>query len=225
MFTTSSMGLRLLAAGGVVAATLAVGATTAAAQETNYCTAVPDSGPYFNFNDACRVHDDCYLNQPYGGGDAGRAACDGEFLGNMGAACGEQFGGGGGVLHCINTAETYYWGVDTFGGWFWDDLPEGTVIVGDPIPVTETPPPPPPEPEGTVTVGPIEIIEEPEAPAYEGGGGESGGAGAGGGWDSGGGFDAGWSDVPVGYVDSFGGGSSSGGTVTVGDLEVVYMSE
>lgn len=205
----TSLAVRLIAAGGLTAGRLAVGASPAGAQPVDYCTAVPDSGASFDFNEACRRHDECYGNQPYGGGEAGRGACDVAFYNAMVVSCGTMWQGMGEPFHtCLAGAGIYYWGVDTFGGWFWDDLPVGTVTVGEPEPVP---------PEGTVTVGPIGPVE----PARGGGGGEGGGGGS-----AGGGGGGGWGDIPVVVVGSGGGGGSSGGTVTVGPIEVVdYDSE
>jgi hypothetical protein len=75
---------------------------------------VPDSGPTFNFAEACAIHDDCYSN---GGTESDRRACDAEFLSNMRASCSEMWPNQFFKRRaCTNVALTYYLGV-ALGGW------------------------------------------------------------------------------------------------------------
>ena len=107
---------------GVIAAVLAValfavpgGGVTTAYADVDYCgnsvIDVPDSGPGFDFSDACAAHDDCYSIP---GTENHRTACDEEFLTDMLLSCEEQQRLK--RLGCITRAYTYYLGV-RLGGW------------------------------------------------------------------------------------------------------------
>jgi hypothetical protein len=101
---------------------LAVPGSMASAQQADTCgnqvIDVPDSGPAFDFNFACAVHDDCYEG---GGSEEDRTACDDEFLANMRTSCDEMWPGQLFKRYsCYSVAITYFLGV-RIGGWaFWD---------------------------------------------------------------------------------------------------------
>jgi len=89
---------------------------------TNGCSSSPDSGyapMYFNFHNACDWHDLCYHNHPYGGGSAGRLACDEGFKSRMRTWCANQYPqwyASPAKLNCYALAQTYYAAVRSFGG-------------------------------------------------------------------------------------------------------------
>lgn len=75
------------------------------------CSFVPDSGPWFNFLAACNSHDSCYI-----GHWQDKVGCDWKFLNDMRSYCYNtyqwwQWQRG----QCLNTAWTYYAGVNVFG--------------------------------------------------------------------------------------------------------------
>ncbi len=88
----------------------------------NGCSSSPDSGyapMYFNFHASCDWHDLCYHNHPYGGGTAGRKACDDGFKSRMRSWCATQYPGtwkAPARYDCYALAETYYRAVRAFGG-------------------------------------------------------------------------------------------------------------
>lgn len=84
------------------------------------CTWAPDTGPVWNFHNACHSHDTCYANKPYGTGSAGRLACDNVFLSNMNASCRSRYGSLDPRRYaCYRVAQEFYTWVRVFGGAFW----------------------------------------------------------------------------------------------------------
>ena len=82
------------------------------------CTAVPDSGPFFNFHASCHWHDWCYDVHPYGGGYNGRLACDNGFLSRMRTQCYNRYPNWyqvGSRYVCYGIANDYYLGVRVAG--------------------------------------------------------------------------------------------------------------
>jgi len=99
------------------------------------CSGVPDAFPgVFNFTDACQKHDNCY-------GSCGRSKpeCDWEFYKGMRAECARR---GYARWNCNRIAETYYYGVDHFGGTFYNAAQTSSGC----LPCSATPRPPPPTP-------------------------------------------------------------------------------
>jgi hypothetical protein len=93
-------------------------AATASAHGTNQngCTAVPDSGRYFDFHSSCDRHDLCYARHTYGRTDAGRKACDIAFSNNMAASCRARYKTNLVARYaCYAVGEVYYLGVRAFG--------------------------------------------------------------------------------------------------------------
>jgi len=83
----------------------------AAVGTTRGCSYVPDSGPWFNFTAACNSHDSCYVNHWLD-----KVGCDWKFFNDMNRYCYNtyqwwQWQRGA----CLNTARTYYLGVNTVG--------------------------------------------------------------------------------------------------------------
>ncbi len=104
---------------GVIAATEVASAHGA---NQNGCTAVPDSGPGFDFHNACDSHDLCYTFKPYGDTSAGRKACDDRFLNDMRSSCNRMWSRwyqGPIRAYCKSLAYTYYTGVRAAGGFYW----------------------------------------------------------------------------------------------------------
>lgn len=66
------------------------GSTTSAYAATDSCGVmgldVPDSGPHFDFTDACAGHDSCYGSH-HGEGEVVRKTCDDAFLSAMLSSC------------------------------------------------------------------------------------------------------------------------------------------
>lgn len=82
------------------------------------CTAVPDSGPFFNFHDSCHWHDWCYAVHPYGDGYNGRLSCDNGFLSRMRSSCYNRYPSWWQVPArgvCYGIANDYYVGVRAAG--------------------------------------------------------------------------------------------------------------
>lgn len=103
---------------------IAPAAAEAAEVEVNGCTAVPDSGPTFDFTEACNDHDRCYVNQPYGSDSAGRRACDRAFAQDMLDHCDDRWPDSADRRDrrvCRGVARVYYFGVRVFGGISWDE--------------------------------------------------------------------------------------------------------
>lgn len=99
------------------------------------CTAVPDSGPNFDFNAACDVHDRCYLERPYGDDRAARRQCDVEFFYGMIDSCRADYGDRWFARRsCYSVAGLYYVGVRTFGAFGW--IERNTASVTDPAAAT-----------------------------------------------------------------------------------------
>jgi hypothetical protein len=127
------MKIKLAGAFGVLAVALALvalsgsahGVSTVSAQEADACgnpvIDVPDSGPTFDFTDACAEHDECYGG---GGSEADRRACDEQFLMNMQVSCNEMWPGQlRKRFSCYSIALTYFLGV-RLGGWAFFDYGE-----------------------------------------------------------------------------------------------------
>jgi hypothetical protein len=86
--------------------------TAEAAVGTTYgCSYVPDSGPWFNFLNACLKHDGCYINHWLD-----KVGCDYQFLQNMRSYCYGTYQWWQWQRNpCLSTAWTYYSGVNTVG--------------------------------------------------------------------------------------------------------------
>ena len=107
------------AAASASAAPAALAVAPAPAFESDGCTSVPDSGPFFNFYSSCYWHDWCYTYHPYGDGSAGRLACDQGFRDRMRQSCRDRYPRWWQLParnECYKVADTYYWGVRAFGG-------------------------------------------------------------------------------------------------------------
>ena len=77
---------------------------------------VPDTGPAFDFTEACMHHDQCYAE---GGGPLDRLQCDNQFLSEMNAWCESAWNRFDSRLwRCKLVAATYYTGV-RLGGWLY----------------------------------------------------------------------------------------------------------
>jgi hypothetical protein len=77
---------------------------------------VPDSGPNFDFSNACAGHDSCY-GAHHGEGEVARKACDDAFLADMLSSCAAQWPRQ--LVRraaCNAVAGIYYSGV-RLGGW------------------------------------------------------------------------------------------------------------
>jgi hypothetical protein len=98
---------------------------------------VPDRGPTFDFRDACRRHDICYGTQPYGSNNAGRKACDAEFLRNASKSCAAHNRFAPSVAACTRIAAVYYRGLRLFGGKAFNRAKNPTVTVGPPEQIHE----------------------------------------------------------------------------------------
>lgn len=101
------------------AAEVQTAAVAVAPTHGNVCTAVPDSGPFFNFHNSCHWHDWCYDVHPYGGGYSGRLSCDNGFLSRMRSSCYDRYSHWYQVPArgiCYGIANDYYVGVRAFGG-------------------------------------------------------------------------------------------------------------
>lgn len=111
-----------LAGAGVVGALAGAPAVSAAPEapaavaSPDGCTGVPDSGPSFNFLDACNGHDGCYERKPYGDSWTGRLRCDNDFLDAMVGWCKDNHSWWSPLRGtCLGVAATYYDGVRKFG--------------------------------------------------------------------------------------------------------------
>ncbi|MEM9132965.1 MAG: phospholipase A2 [Actinomycetota bacterium] len=106
-------------------------ASPAAAQDVeddvDGCTAVPDSGPGFDFTEACNTHDRCYLERPYGDDRSARKQCDVDFFWDMVDLCRERHDGGLALRGCYSVAAVYYLGVRAFGGFGWVERNTGSL--------------------------------------------------------------------------------------------------
>jgi hypothetical protein len=80
----------------------------------NAAVQAPDSGPSFNFHEACHAHDECYGQ---GGGEAERLACDRAFLRAMLAACDAQNPRFSGLWFQCRAVASLYYGAVRLGGW------------------------------------------------------------------------------------------------------------
>ena len=80
----------------------------------NAAVEAPDSGPSFNFHEACHAHDECYGE---GGGEAERLACDRAFLQAMLAACDAQNPRFSALWFQCRAVATLYYGAVRLGGW------------------------------------------------------------------------------------------------------------
>ena len=77
---------------------------------------VPDSGPSFDFSQACANHDACYTEH-HGEGEAARAACDSAFLHDMTSSCDDMWSRSNAQFdQCLRVARLYYAAV-RIGGW------------------------------------------------------------------------------------------------------------
>lgn len=84
----------------------------------NGCTMSPDSGPHFNFHNACDWHDLCYHYAYYGRHEVGRLGCDNGFLSRMRNSCYNRYPNWYQVPLrnlCYGTANVYYSAVRSAG--------------------------------------------------------------------------------------------------------------
>ncbi|MEL7155134.1 MAG: phospholipase A2 [Actinomycetota bacterium] len=117
----------------LVAGLLLFGTAAGAEAQTQVdgCTAVPDSGPNFDFTSACNTHDRCYLERPNGDDRAARRQCDVDFFYDMVDLCRADYPGRWFARQgCYSVAGLYYVGVRAFGGFGW--LERNTASVTDP---------------------------------------------------------------------------------------------
>ena len=117
-----------------------IGSVTAAGAQTDNvdgCTAVPDSGPNFDFTEACNTHDRCYINRPYGNDRTARRQCDVDFFYDMADACrGDYEDQWLARQSCYGVAGVYYLGVRAFGGFGWVERNGNGASVADPATAT-----------------------------------------------------------------------------------------
>jgi len=93
----------------------------------NGCTSPLGDSPFkdgpwgpVSFRSACNDHDDCYLNHRRGDGEAGRLACDKDFLDNMRRLCDTAGLSHRELADCDRAAKLYYDVVRCVGGiFFW----------------------------------------------------------------------------------------------------------
>lgn len=119
---TATMAL----AGAVLAAVLVLISENAAAPTpvsahpapADGCSFAPDSGPWFNFHNACDNHDRCYV-----GHWTDKLSCDYRFYQDMLSYCRSTYGWWQWQRYaCNQTAWAYYTGVSTAGWacyWHW----------------------------------------------------------------------------------------------------------
>jgi hypothetical protein len=83
-----------------------------------WASAVPDSGPFFNFHEPCHWHDWCYGAKPYGRNEIGRARCDAGFYSRMLDSCHNRYPRWYQIAQrtaCNQVAQTYYSAVVALG--------------------------------------------------------------------------------------------------------------
>ena len=83
---------------------------------SNACTAVPDSGRYFNFHSSCHEHDDCYARC------GGRRTCDWRFYRDMRSSCRSRYARWYQMFprsRCYRYSNYYYFGVRVLGWLFY----------------------------------------------------------------------------------------------------------
>lgn len=117
--------MAFIAASVVVLGMVFVPTSIAAAAdgEVDGCTAVPDSGPTFDFNDACDDHDRCYIDRPYGDDSTARRSCDRIFYADTKAWCNDRWSSRSDFFErgaCKGVAWVYYVGVRAFGRSAWE---------------------------------------------------------------------------------------------------------
>ncbi|MGH9214201.1 MAG: phospholipase A2 [Acidimicrobiales bacterium] len=98
----------------VAALAINVALAPSASAEDDICTLVPDAPAGYDFSPACSYHDWCYSedNLSYT-----REQCDMIFHNDMVGLCNYNYGASG---SCLEAADTYYWGVRTFGWAFYE---------------------------------------------------------------------------------------------------------
>ncbi len=120
------MAMTLLA--GLVLFATPAGAQTAD-DVVDGCTAVPDSGPGFDFTESCNTHDRCYFERPYGNDRDARKQCDVDFFWDMVDHCRAAHPDSALALRgCYTVAAVYYLGVRSFGGFGWVDRNSASVV-------------------------------------------------------------------------------------------------
>jgi len=105
-----------------VAAAPAVAAPTVAAPAALHgdsCTNAPDSGPTWNFHEACHRHDTCYANKPYGRSQAGRLRCDGNFWNDMMSSCNNRYSWYDPRRYTCREVGDVYFSVVVAAGWYY----------------------------------------------------------------------------------------------------------
>jgi hypothetical protein len=115
----------------VIGLTATVQSPAAAQSVVDGCTAVPDSGPSFDFTEACDAHDDCYINQPHGSSADDRRQCDREFRDAMFDSCRDLWPKRSQAFSrgvCFGVAWVYYLGVRAFGDLFWEAADPATPL-------------------------------------------------------------------------------------------------
>jgi hypothetical protein len=85
------------------------------------CTNAPDSGPTWNFHEACHWHDWCYGAKPYGNSQWGRLQCDARFWDKMIQSCNNRYAWYDPRRYtCREVAGIYFRVVVAAGWWYWD---------------------------------------------------------------------------------------------------------
>lgn len=85
----------------------------AGAEGPDYCTGVPDAPFGYDFSSACNTHDQNYSADT----SMTQEQADTQFLNDMLEICETNYDD---AWLCTATAYVYYWGVDSFGSWFYD---------------------------------------------------------------------------------------------------------
>lgn len=117
----TALGAVALTVGTSVGGTaLSTGSPVAA--DGDACTNAPDSGPVWNFHEACHTHDACYGQKPYGSSQWGRLQCDNDFYNNMNASCDNDYTAWWDARNglCKDAASLYGAAVVAAGWYFWN---------------------------------------------------------------------------------------------------------
>jgi hypothetical protein len=85
------------------------------------CTNAPDSGPTWNFHEACHWHDWCYGAKPYGNSQWGRLQCDARFWDRMISSCNSRYSWYDPRRYTCREVAGIYFRVVVAAGWaYWD---------------------------------------------------------------------------------------------------------
>lgn len=107
------------AATPAVTAPVAAAPAAPAALNRDTCTNAPDSGPTWNFHDACLRHDNCYANKPYGNSQWGRLRCDAVFWNDMMASCNSRYSWYDPRRYACREVADVYFSVVVAAGWYY----------------------------------------------------------------------------------------------------------